>query len=160
MFLLNILLALFWMALNGTFSAPKFVEGLILGYLMIWLGQSAVGKSDYFSEHYFKKVRQVFGFFAFFLKELMISNLRVAQVILSPKQYGMRPGIVGIPLDIEKDAQIMLLANLITLTPGTLSLDVSTDRKTLYVHSMRVDDLESFRRSIKEGFEKRVQEVL
>jgi multicomponent Na+:H+ antiporter subunit E len=74
----------------------------------------------------------------------------------------MRPGVVAIPLDVQTDAEITLLANLITLTPGTLSLDVSTDRRVLYIHVMYIDndDVEAVRRKIKEGFERRVLEVL
>ena len=68
--------------------------------------------------------------------------------------------MVAIPLDAETDAEITLLANLITLTPGTLSLDVSDDRRVLYIHAMYVDDVEELRRSIKDGFEKRVMELL
>jgi multicomponent Na+:H+ antiporter subunit E len=71
----------------------------------------------------------------------------------------MRPAIVAVPLDLTSDFQITLLANLITLTPGTLSLDISDDKKILYVHGMYVDDVDEFRRSIKQGFEKRVQEL-
>ena len=55
--------------------------------------------------------------------------------MLSPHPK-IRPGIIGVPLDAKTDGEITLLACLITLTPGTLSLDVSDDRKTLYVHSM------------------------
>jgi multicomponent Na+:H+ antiporter subunit E len=72
----------------------------------------------------------------------------------------MRPGIVAIPLDLEGDAAITLLANLVTLTPGALSLDVSPDRTVLYVHTMYMDDAETFRREIKQGFERRVKELL
>jgi multicomponent Na+:H+ antiporter subunit E len=74
----------------------------------------------------------------------------------------MRPGVVAIPLDARTDAEITLLANLITLTPGTLSLDVSSDRRMLYIHVMYIDndDLEEVRRKIKAGFERRVLEVL
>jgi multicomponent Na+:H+ antiporter subunit E len=52
-----------------------------------------------------------------------------------------------------------MLANMITLTPGTMSLDVSDDRKVLYVHGMHVYELEAFRDGIKEGFEKKVREA-
>ncbi|MEL7089262.1 MAG: Na+/H+ antiporter subunit E, partial [Planctomycetota bacterium] len=70
------------------------------------------------------------------------------------------PAVIGIPLDATTDAEITLLANLITLTPGTLSLDLSEDRRTLYVHAMFADDPEAFCREIKEGFERRVLELL
>ncbi|MEN8150722.1 MAG: Na+/H+ antiporter subunit E [Planctomycetota bacterium] len=99
------------------------------------------------------------GLLFFFLWELVLSSIRVARDVLSPRPR-FKPGIVGVPLDAETDAEITLLACLITLTPGTLSLDVSEDRKTLYVHAMRVEDPEAFRREIKAGFERRVLEFL
>jgi multicomponent Na+:H+ antiporter subunit E len=72
------------------------------------------------------------------------------------------PGVVAIPLDARTDAEITLLANLITLTPGSVSLDLSEDRRVLYVHAMYIDggDVEAYRRSIKEGLERRVLELL
>ena len=92
------------------------------------------------------------------LDKLVKANLRVAWEVLTPKHH-MRPAIIAIPLDAESDLQITILANFITLTPGTLSLDVSPDRKTLYVHAMYVDDVDAFRREIKEKLEQRVIEV-
>ena len=72
------------------------------------------------------------------------------------------PGVVAIPLDARTDAEITLLANLITLTPGSVSLDLSEDKRVLYVHAMYIDggDVEAYRRSVKEGLERRVLELL
>ena len=154
MFLLNVLLALAWIALTGQFSPINLVEGFILGYIMLWFVQRTVGPSRYFS-----KVRQVLGFAAFFAWELLLANLRVAYSVLAPSK-SLRPGIVAIPLDVKTDAEITLLVNLITLTPGTLSLDVSDDRRVLYVHALYVDDVDDFRCQIKQGFERRVRELL
>lgn len=72
------------------------------------------------------------------------------------------PGVVAIPLDARTDVEIALLANLITLTPGSVTLDLSEDRRVLYVHAMYIDggDVEAYRRSIKEGLERRVLELL
>ncbi len=92
-------------------------------------------------------------------EELIVANLKVAFDIITPKDY-MEPGIVAVPLDAETDMEITLLANLITLTPGTLSLDVSKDRKILYIHTLYLDDAEKFRAEIKNGMEKRLLEVL
>lgn len=72
----------------------------------------------------------------------------------------MKPGIVKVPLDAKSDIEITLLANLISLTPGTLSLDVSNDRKVLYVHAMYISDKEKFINDIKQGFERRLLEIL
>jgi multicomponent Na+:H+ antiporter subunit E len=72
------------------------------------------------------------------------------------------PGVVAIPLDARTDAEITMLANLITLTPGSVSLDLSDDKRFLYVHAMYIDggDVEAYRRSVKEGLERRVLELL
>jgi multicomponent Na+:H+ antiporter subunit E len=72
----------------------------------------------------------------------------------------MRPGVVALPLEAKTDGEITLLAGLITLTPGTLSLDVSADRKFLYVHSMYIDDPEREKERLKRRFEKRLLEML
>jgi multicomponent Na+:H+ antiporter subunit E len=72
----------------------------------------------------------------------------------------MVPGIVAVPLDLETDLQITLLATCITLTPGTLSLHVSEDRRTLYVHAMYIDDPDQLVREIKQGFEQRIREII
>jgi multicomponent Na+:H+ antiporter subunit E len=72
----------------------------------------------------------------------------------------MTPGIVRVPLDVKTDFEITLLANLISLTPGTLSLDVSEDRKVLYVHTMYVGDKDKFIEGIKSGFERRLLKLL
>lgn len=150
-FLLNVLLALAWMSLTGELSVSNFFFGFILSYGLLWLWRGTLGSSSYFS-----KVFRFIGFILYFLTELLIANIRVAIEVLTPT-LRIKPAIVAIPLSLESDAEITLLANLITLTPGTLSLDVSDDKKTLYVHTMYMNDPESFRRSIKEGFEKRVR---
>lgn len=154
LFLLNTLLALAWIALTGTFTPVNFLFGFVVSFGLLWLTQRLMKPSNYFA-----KVSQVLGFVLFFLVELILANLRVALVVLSPRP-AIRPAVVAIPLDVRSDAEIALLANLLTLTPGTLYLDVSKDRCTMYVHTIFVDDLDQFRRRIKQGFERRVMEIL
>lgn len=155
MFLRNIVLALIWMVITGTFKPVSFAAGFLIAYLILWLLRGTIDPGS----SYFSKVRQVTSFLLFFLKELFVANLRVAHDVLTIR-HRMSPGVVAVPLDVETDIEITTLANLITLTPGTLSLDVSSDQKVLYVHSMYVEDIHEFRRGIKEGFEKRVMELL
>lgn len=152
-FLLNILLALSWMALNGDFSFDNFVVGFILGFLFLWLGGSTIKRTVYTT-----RVIRIINFILFFLWELTKANIRMASAVIFPERY-LRPAVVAIPLDIKSPSEITLLAHLITLTPGTLSLDVSSDRQTLYVHAMHIGDVNEFRQGIKDGFEKRVREV-
>ncbi|MCP6657999.1 Na+/H+ antiporter subunit E, partial [Klebsiella pneumoniae] len=74
-------------------------------------------------------------------------------------RHHMTPGIVAVPLDVESDLEVTVLATVITLTPGTLSLHLTDDRRTLDVHAMYIDDPAVLVRGIKEGFERRVREV-
>lgn len=152
-FLINILLAVAWAALSGSLILENLIGGFIIGYVMLFVSRRALGCANYV-----RKVPQVISFFLYFLRELISANLRVAYEVLSPS-YTMSPAIVAIPLDINSDVEILLLANVITLTPGTLSLDVSDDRRVLYIHAMYVDDVNTFRREIKDGFERRIQEL-
>jgi multicomponent Na+:H+ antiporter subunit E len=150
----NLLLALAWVAATGVFSFNNLLLGFILGFMALYVSRRVVG-----SPRYFNKIGQVISLFAFFVWELVLANLRVAHDVLTPRHY-MRPGVIAVPLAAKSDNEITMLSNLLTLTPGTLSLDVSADRKVLYVHVMYIDDADEVRRKIKEGFEKRVLEVL
>lgn len=104
------------------------------------------------------KVPALFMLFLYFMAELWKSNLRVAVDVLRPHPK-FSPALVAVPLCLKKNWSIALLANLVTLTPGTLSLDLSEDRRTLYIHTLYLDggDVEAFVKTLKEGFEKRIQ---
>lgn len=105
-----------------------------------------------------RKPFQATGFLLYFLKELAMANLRVARDVVSPLDR-LRPGIVAVPLDLASDGQITLLATLVTLTPGTLTLDISSDRRVIYIHAMSAGDLAALRAAVKGGFERRVKEL-
>ncbi|HZJ35486.1 MAG TPA: Na+/H+ antiporter subunit E [Gillisia sp.] len=153
-FLSNILLTFIWVALTGNFTFANYLFGFLLSFFMLWLITSGTGDAKYF-----RIFPKVITFFFFFLYELVKANLQVAYEVMTPN-YNMTPGIVKVPLDVKSNLEITFLANLISLTPGTLSLDVSDDKKVLYVHSMYITSKESFIRSIKNGFEKRIMEIL
>lgn len=98
---------------------------------------------------------RIVSFLAFYLKEVIISNFKVAWDVVTPG-YLSNPGFIALPLDVSSDAEILTLANLISMTPGTLSMDVSTDRKVLYIHAMYMDDAEELKATLKRDFESRV----
>ncbi|MEM1059128.1 MAG: Na+/H+ antiporter subunit E [Verrucomicrobiota bacterium] len=91
-------------------------------------------------------------FLVYYVWEIILSNLKVAYDIVTP-DYFMKPGVVAVPLTVKSDFQIFLVANFITMTPGTLSMDVSNDKKTLYVHAMYIDDETEIKQSLKNGIE-------
>jgi len=154
-FLYNIVLAFLWAILNGEISDTNLVIGFLIGYMI--LGAVRFGEDQQSS--YYAKVRQAISFVAFFLKELIVSSLRVAFDVITPTDYA-KPGVIAVPLDAKTDIEIAMLANVISLTPGTLSLDVSEDRKVLYIHAMFIEDPETLRREIKDGLEKRLLELM
>jgi len=153
--LTNIFLPLVWMALTGSFTVVNFVVGLVLSSVCLWLAGSP---SEVALVVYVVRFIRFLGFIGFFIMELVLANLRVAWEVITPAHH-MRPAIIAIPLDASTDLQITILANFITLTPGTLSLDVSEDHRTLYIHAMYVDDPDQFRRELKDRLERRVIEV-
>lgn len=153
MLLINIFLAFSWGALTGDFSPLSLAFGFAIGYAFMWMVQGVAGCSSYV-----RKVPQVIDFSLFFVWELILANLRVASALLF-NQPPLRPGVIAVPLDVHTDTEITLLANLITLTPGTLSLDVSDDKSILYVHCTHIEDVETARQDIKQGFERRVREL-
>jgi len=154
LFAWNLALALVWAAVLGELSLTHLLVGFVLGFVIL----AGVG-TLFGSSRYFEKSLRAVEFVLFFVGQLLLSSLRVALDVVTPS-HRARPGIVAVPLAARSDAEITLLANLVSLTPGSLSLDVSPDRGTLYVHVMFLDDAESTRRDIKEGFERRVLELL
>lgn len=149
----HLLLSLVWMALTGAFSFDNFIFGGVVCFFLLRL---VMGSS---SHRYFTIVPRTMGFVFYFLYELLKANIQVAADVVTPPFY-MKPGIVGVPLTAETDTEISLLANLISLTPGTLSLDVSDDRTTLYVHVMYLKDEQAFIESVKNGFERRLLSIM
>lgn len=91
----------------------------------------------------------------FFLWELLLANVRVAGDVVRPAG-AIRPAVVAIPLDVTRNGEILLLSMLINITPGSVTIDLSEDRRTLYVHVMHMKSAEQSRREIKNGFERRV----
>jgi multicomponent Na+:H+ antiporter subunit E len=152
----NLLLALAWAALQGEFSLRTLLTGQVLGYfILVALVRGGVLRAS----PYIGRVHRVVGLAAYFFWELLRANLRLALDIATP-QYHMKPGIIALPLDATQDSEILLLSMLINTTPGSVALDVSPDRKTLYVHVMYMDTPDSAREEIKNGFERRVLGVL
>ena len=155
MFTWHVLLTLAWAAVNGEFSVVNLVVGFGLAYVVI----AVLERAGITGPGYTTRVPIVIRFTGFFLWELFMANVRVAQEVLRPRMT-ITPGVVAVPLTATTDLEITLLSCLITLTPGTLALDVSDDSSTLFVHALDVADPDELRRSIVDGFERRVLELL
>lgn len=150
---LHLSLAILWAMVTGGITLINLVIGYLVGGAVLHFAGSALGDPRYALRAYL-----LTALVGFFLRELLVSSVRVAIDVLRP-QLSMIPAVVAVPLELRDDLQIALLANLVSLTPGTLSIDVSEDRRTLYVHAMYGEDPELLRRQIKESFERRIQEA-
>lgn len=153
LFGINIILSVVWAALWADFTLLSLTLGFALGYSALWLAQPLYGNSLYF-----RRVWRVLKLTVFFLYELVVSSVRVAWDVLTPT-HKSNPAFIEMPLDVKSDIEILLVTNLISLTPGTLSLDVSPDRKTLLVHAMFADDPEAIVAELKDGMERKVREI-
>ncbi len=151
--LVNLVLAFAWAAVSGSFTLLNIVFGFVLGGAALLLLRGQVGRVTYFRRAWLVSV-----LVAIFLWELVKSSVRVAAIVLAP-QRDLSPAIIAYPLTCDRDFEITVLANLITLTPGTLSVDVSDDRKTLYIHSIDVPDVDALVTDIREAFERRILET-
>lgn len=137
------------------FTQPLvFLPVYIGSYLLIWLA------SWFFNRRYFHRLPILISFIGYIIRELLESNFRVAYDVLT-KEPLMNPGVLALPLDVTSDREIVTLAILITFTPGTLSMAISDDRRTLYVHVMYIpnNDIEEVKRKLKNGFERRLIEL-
>lgn len=153
LFQFNLLLAIGWCALVGAFTPASLAAGFVAGFVALSVVAPLFEETGYFA-----RALGVTQLAVYFFWELSVSSAQVAWDVLTPI-HRSRPAIVAVPLDLKHPMQITLLANLISLTPGSLSLDVSPDQKTLYVHAMFVEDPDEFRANVKEGFERRVREA-
>jgi len=154
LFLVNILLAAGFAVIMEQLNLGGILAGFVIGYAALWITRPMFGPTGYFL-----RVVRILRLAGTFIWELVVSNFRVLWDVVTPRHFS-RPAVIGVPLDARSDIEIMLVANMISLTPGTLSLDVSEDRSLLYVHVMFVDDVEATRAQIKERIEKRVLEAL
>ncbi len=96
-------------------------------------------------------------FTIFYGKEVVISNLRVAKDVLSPHPH-LKPGIVGIPVGDYSDRQVWILASLLTMTPGTISIEVDETKRVLYLHTLYTEpSADELRAQIKRDYERPVR---
>jgi multicomponent Na+:H+ antiporter subunit E len=151
--ILNILIAIIWMFLLETFTFSYFFLGFIIGFVLLFLFRRFIPGTFYYG-----KVRAIVKLIYIFFRELILSNLEVVKVVYRPI-VDIQPGIIAVPTDLRTNWEITLLANLITLTPGTLSISVSNDNQTIYIHAMDIRDKDETIRSIKGTFEDAIMEV-
>ncbi|MEW9501999.1 Na+/H+ antiporter subunit E [Jeotgalibacillus marinus] len=151
--LLNFFLAFLWMFLGGSFTSSGFIVGFFLGMLVIF-----AMRRFFQSRFYMGRVVAVVKLTILFTRELIKANWEVFTIILRPKM-NITPGIFKYDTALKSKWEVTLLSLLITLTPGTLVVDVSDDNQSLYIHALHITDVQNLVSSIRDGFEKAITEV-
>jgi len=155
-FALNLLIALSWALVTGGVSVVSLTLGFVVGFGVLWLLEPVHG-----DRHYHRRLFRMAAFLLWYLVELLRSSLRVAQAVLGPA-HRLRDGWLAVPLETQRDEVITLLANLISLTPGTLSVDVATDKRVLHVHALlrQDDDVTALEHELSTTLQRRLLHVL
>jgi multicomponent Na+:H+ antiporter subunit E len=135
-----------WAGVTGSVYLPNLILGLVLGLLALWLLRDPQDRRPQL------RIGVSIRLALLFVVELFKSAWRVARIAVR-RDLALKPAVIAYPLGLTSDAEITLLANLITLTPGTLSVDVSDDRRTLFIHCVDVDDVDAVVADIRDGFE-------
>lgn len=153
-----LILSVVWLGLTASFSPANIVLALIIGGVTSQLVKR-VAPERKVRGRWPGRILALLGFAGFYLKELFVANLRVAADVVTPRLRA-RPAIVAIPIEPMSDLELVILSNLLTMTPGSLTLHVSDDRRTLYVHIMYLDDPDHVRRHIRDNYQGRVLRIL
>lgn len=135
-FLMNLGLAIVWMGLTGSVTEWNFLAGLIVGALIISVYSGAAGEISYLGRGW-----RLLSSLGQFIRMIVQSNMRVAWEVLTPKMH-QKPRIIRYPVEGLSDAHRTAIASAVTLTPGTLVVDVSPDNKWLYIHCLYAEDRE------------------
>jgi len=144
-FLAHLAFSFLWAALLGSYDFLTFLSGFVLGLLLFRMTLHEP------TARYRRRVLAVFRFFLFYLREILLSNLRIAFDVARGRP-NLKPGIVAVRAGGLSPRATVLVANLITMTPGTLSLDISEDGSRIYVHCLYLHDPDRTRHSLEKDY--------
>jgi len=151
-FFFNAFLGVLWIILLQSNSMADYIIGFAIAF----------GVLSFFEPQYGRRGYYAVVFLATILWQVIVSSLQLAWVLIQPR-LEITPGIIAIPLDVTNDYEIATLASSITLTPGTLSVDIGRDvqsgQRVLFVHTLFTDEPDKLRDQIKNGFERYILEI-
>ena len=141
----NLALAVVWMLLTGEFSGRAFLFGLAAGYLCLWVLRRPLPAF----EQYVGQLHEIAGVVGYVAKTAFVSSLRIARDVVTAGR-DVKPGVIAVPLELESPLELALMASLVTVPPATLTVDVSDDRKVMYVHVVYLHDEEALMGELKD----------
>jgi multicomponent Na+:H+ antiporter subunit E len=153
------ILGIAWCFLHGTLNIPNFLIGFLLSFFILRPFRKLYSLDKQVScLEVIKHIPKIIRYLSILIIEILKASLVVARIVIQPK-IDIHPGIIAVPVRTTKDVSLTALANTITLTPGTLTIDVSDDRTVLYVHSIDVSDPKALSDSIRDDLEEYVLEA-
>jgi len=152
--LLNLLIAMVWMLLHDEWNTLTFMIGYIIGMNMIF-----VLRRFFPTPFYGRRVWAIIKLLYLFGIEIVKSSVIVIAQIIRPK-INIQPGIFRMNTSLKSEWEIMMLSNLLTLTPGSVIMEVAPDEGVLYVHAMDVAEYQEEIEKTKRLFEKAIREVM
>ena len=151
---LTIILTVVWTLLQNNISMGMVVFGLILGIIIPRL--TAAWWPDRPSGF---RIGRMISYSIIVLWDILVANVQVAWIVLTVPNAKLKPAWVVVPLDLRQPEAITILAGTITLTPGTVSADLSDSGHSLLVHALHTDDPDGVRDEIKDRYERRLKEI-
>ncbi|MCF8074624.1 MAG: Na+/H+ antiporter subunit E [Desulfotignum sp.] len=153
--LMTLVLVIIWLFLVNTITFGHLLLGTLLGIAIPWF------TNRFWPER--PKIAKPFLLFRFFfitfVTDVIVANITVVRLFLLPDISRLRPRFIEIPLDTQDPMVITILASVISLTPGTVSAEVSEDRQTLIVHGLDVADEALAAQTIKTRYEAPLKEI-
>ena len=151
---LTVLVAVVWVLLQDEISAGMAVFGVILGIII------PRATAAWWPDRPVKfRIGKMMVYVLIVLWDIIVANIEVAWIVLTKPNSKLRPAWVVIPLDLTQPEAISMLAGTITLTPGTVSADMSSGGHSLLVHALHTDDPDAIRDDIKQRYEARLMEI-
>jgi multicomponent K+:H+ antiporter subunit E len=154
----SVLLTVTWLTLNGTASTGHVLLGLALGWALPFGLQRYWPAPPRRVQRPLRSFGRALAFAALVSWDVIVANLQVARAVLSPIAR-LKPGFATVPVELDDPRAIAILAHTITLTPGTVSVDVAPDRRSLIVHALHMPDPDATVREIRQRYERRIAEI-
>ncbi|SLN71544.1 Na(+)/H(+) antiporter subunit E [Roseovarius gaetbuli] len=152
--LLTLTLIVVWQMLVNKLTLGNLLLGAILGLII------PVITSPYWPNRpRLRSVPRIISYVLLVIWDIIVANFQVAYIVLFKANANIKPAWISIPLDLRTPEAITVLAGTITLTPGTVSSDLSADGRSLLVHCLDAPDPDSVRDDIKNRYERRLKEI-
>ncbi len=149
----SLLLFAVWLLLNNTVAPGHIV---LATFLAIVIPLITSGMQD--SQPSFHKPLVTLRYVVMVIGDIIVANFEVAALVIGPNKK-LNPAFIAVPIEIEHELPITILASTVSLTPGTVSAEISEDKQWLYVHVLHITDKDELIALIKQRYERPLREI-